>query len=83
MINYPSFTDYNGKTWQVVTIYITVSSMFQAEIECQTAGYQGTKTFVYSIHTGMLSQYDEKEHVYSVPDDSKALTEALEKLFSA
>lgn len=80
-MNYPSFTDHASNIWTVVAIHIVKSEQRQAEIECQTAGVAKTKTFFFSVHTGMISQLDANEVMYSVPDDAKALESALKALF--
>jgi len=80
-MNYPSFTDHNGNAWQVVTVHIIKSSQWQAELECQTPGIGKTKTFFFSVHTGMISQLDPAEVVYSVPNDANLLEKALTNLF--
>lgn len=81
-MNYPSFTDHASNIWTVVTIHIVKSEQCQAELECQTAGITKTKTFFFSVYTGMISQLDTNEVMYSVPDDAKALESALKALFS-
>lgn len=81
-MNYPSFTDHAGNIWTMCTIHIVKSEQWQAELECQTAGITKTKTFFFSVHTGMISQLDANEVMYSVPDDAKALESALKALFS-
>lgn len=81
-MNYPSFTDHCGHIWTVVEIHIVKSSSWQAELVCQTAGVTKTKTFFFSVHTGMISQLDTKEVLYSVPEDAKSLEGALKAIFS-
>lgn len=81
MIKYPTFTDYSGRTWQVVTIHIVVSSRHQAELECQTTGLTTTKMFRYSVDTGMLVQDDPNELVSSHTDDDEIVCNALKMLF--
>lgn len=69
-MNYPSFTDHAGNIWTVVTIHIVKSEQWQAELECQTTGITKTKTFFFSVHTGMISQIDADEVMYSAPMQS-------------
>lgn len=82
-MNYPSFTDHAGNIWTLVAIHIVKSEQWQAELECQTTGITKTKTFFFSVHTGMISQLDANEVMYSAPDNAEALEKALQSLFMA
>lgn len=81
-MTYPSFTDHAGNIWTVVTIHIVCSHQYQADLECQTSGIAKSKSFFFSAHTGMISQLDANDVMYSVPDDAEALESALNALFS-
>lgn len=80
-MHYPSFTDHSGNIWTVCTIHIVCSHQWQAELECQTTGITKTKTFLFSAHTGMITQLNANEVMHSVPMQSY-LENALKALFS-